>query len=331
MASATHRVGAQGSFQTEVMLSLEPVTITNRRYPLLFQTGETAYGRPLVDAQHPHDFIMSLGFHYAHELAPDTILDVYFAPVGDPALGPVAFPHRASAFELPQATLSHHWQDSTHIANEVVTLGLSYKKIKLEASGFYGSEPNENRWNIDSGPINSWSTRLWFFPSKNWASQVSFGRIARPEALESGDQVRSTASLHYTKPMGDNSWSTSFVWGRNHSTETRRNVNSYLVESVLPVGRKNFLTGRAELVDKDELFRGQPEIEQRLDQFYGSTFRIGSYTIGYTRDIKVFRDVETGIGADFTAYSLPGAIKPYYGDHPVGGNIYLRFRLKPAE
>jgi len=202
MASAQHRVGAQGSFQTEVMLSLEPATVTNRRYPLLFQTGETAYGRPLVDAQHPHDFIMSLGFHYAHELAPDTILDVYFAPVGDPALGPVAFPHRASAFELPQATLSHHWQDSTHIANEVVTLGLSYKKIKLEASGFYGSEPNENRWNIDSGPINSWSTRLWFFPSKNWASQVSFGRIARPEALESGDQVRSTASLHYTKPWG---------------------------------------------------------------------------------------------------------------------------------
>jgi len=331
MASAQHRVGAQGSFQTEVMLSLEPATVTNRRDPLLFQTGETAYGRPLVDAQHPHDFIMSLGFHYAHELAPDTILDVYFAPVGDPALGPVAFPHRASAFELPQATLSHHWQDSTHIANEVVTLGLSYKKIKLEASGFYGSEPNENRWNIDSGPINSWSTRLWFFPSKNWASQVSFGRIARPEALESADQVRSTASLHYTKPMGDNSWSTSFVWGRNHSTETRRNVNSYLVESVLPVGRKNFLTGRAELVDKDELFRGQPEIEQRLDQSYGSTFRIGSYTIGYTRDIKVFRDVETGIGANFTAYSLPGAIKPYYGDHPVGGNIYLRFRLKPAE
>jgi len=274
---------------------------------------------------------MSLGFHYAHQLAPDTILEAYFAPVGDPALGPVAFPHRASAFELPQATLSHHWQDSTHIANEVVTLGLSHKKFKLEASGFYGSEPNENRWNIDSGPINSWSARLWVFPSKNWASQVSFGRIARPEALESGDQVRSTASLHYTKPIGDNSWSTSFVWGRNHSTETRRNVNSYLVESVLPIGDKNFLTGRAELVDKDELFRGQPEIEERLDQAYGSTFRIGSYTIGYTRDIKLFRDVETGIGANFTAYSLPGAIKPYYGDHPVGGNIFLRFRLKPAE
>ena len=108
-------------------------------------------------------------------------------------------------------------------------------------------------------------------------------------------------------------------------------MNSYLVESVLPIGSRNFLTGRAELVDKDELFHGQAEIEEQLDQAYGGTFRIGSYTIGYTRDIKLFRDIETGIGANFTAYSLPSAIKPYYGSHPVGSNIYLRFRLKPAQ
>jgi hypothetical protein len=330
MASAGHRVGEHGSFQAEAMLSLEPATVTNRRYPLLFQTGEAAYGNPLVDAQHPHDFVMSVGFHYAHQLGQDTTLDAYFAPVGDPALGPVAFPHRASAMELPQATLSHHWQDSTHIANEVVTLGIAHKKFKLEASGFYGTEPNENRWNIDSGPINSWSTRLWVFPSKNWASQVSVGRIAHPEELEPGDQVRTTASLHYNRPLAVGSWSTSFVWGRNHSTETRRNANSYLVESVLPIGRGNFLTGRAELVDKDELFHNQPEIEEHLDHASGSTFRIGAYTIGYTRDINLFRDMETGIGANFTAYSTPDAIKPYYGRHPVGGNIFIRFRLKPG-
>src|SRR5262249_22107561 len=154
-------------------LSLEPATVTDRRYPLLFQTGETAFGKPLVDEQHPHDFIMSLGFHYAHQFSKDLIADLYFAPVGDPALGPVAFPHRASASELPEATLSHHWQDSTHIANEVLTAGLSYKRVRLEASGFYGSEPNENRWNIDSGPINSWSGRFWYFPTAHWAAQVS--------------------------------------------------------------------------------------------------------------------------------------------------------------
>ena len=106
-----------GTLAIDLMLSLDPATITNRSYPELFQTGETAYGHTLVDAQHPHNFIMALGFDYAHPRA-GSMLQFYYAPVGDPALGPVAFPHRASAFELPQATLSHHWQDSTHIADE---------------------------------------------------------------------------------------------------------------------------------------------------------------------------------------------------------------------
>ncbi len=313
------------------MLSLDPATITGERYPLLFQTGETAYGKPLVDAQHPHNFIMGLGFHYAHQLGENTTADIYFAPVGDPALGPVAFPHRASAAELPQAPISHHWQDSTHIADEVLTVGISHKKVRLEASGFYGSEPGENRWIIQGGPINSWATRFWFFPTKNWAAQVSVGRIAHPEALEPGDQVRATASLAYSKPMAGGSWSSSLIWGRNHSTATHRNLNSYLAESVLPVRRGNFITGRIELVDKDELFAGEPDIEARLDALSGSTFRIGAYTIGYTRDINLFRFVETGIGANFSSYSLPSAIKPYYGDHPIGGNIFVRFRLRPAE
>jgi hypothetical protein len=331
MASAEHRVGSNGAFQAELMLSLEPATISDRRYPLLFQTGETAYGRPLMDAQHPHNFVMSLGFHYAHQLSDDTTLDVYFAPVGDPALGPVAFPHRASAMELPQATISHHWQDSTHIADDVVTVGLRFKSVKLEASGFYGAEPGENRWIIQSGPINSWSTRLWYFPTKNWAAQVSFGRITHPEALEPGDQTRITASVEYTRPMPGGSWSSTLAWGRTHSTATFRNLNSYLAESVLPISRKNLVTGRFELVDKDELFSNQPILEEQLDAHYGSTFRIGAYTIGYTRDVDLFRHVETGVGANFTAYTLPGAIKPFYGAHPVGGNIFVRFRLRSHE
>src|SRR5579864_7587680 len=72
MASAEHRVGAKGAFQADLMLSLDPATITSERYPLLFQTGETAYGRPLSDAQHPHNFIMALGLHYAYEISENT-------------------------------------------------------------------------------------------------------------------------------------------------------------------------------------------------------------------------------------------------------------------
>ncbi len=328
MFSASHKIGS-GSFLFQLMLSLEPATITNRSYPELFQTGETAYGKPLVDAQHPHNLIMGLGVHYARPIAENAMLELYFAPVGDPALGPVAYPHRASAQELPEAPLSHHWQDSTHIADEVVTAGIKYKIVRLEASGFYGTEPDENRWHIDTGPINSWATRLSFFPTSNWKAQVSVGRLTRPEREEPGDVVRSTASIAYSLPMQGSSWSSTLIWGRNHETLTGHNLNSYLLESLAPYRGKNFFTGRIELVDKDELFVDDPTLEESLTRTAGSTFRIGAYTIGYTRDIGVFHDAETGIGANFTAYTTPDAIKPYYGDHPRAVIVYMRVRFKP--
>lgn len=331
MGSAEHKLGG-GSLMFQSMLSLDPATVTHERYPLLFQTGETAYGRPLADAQHPHDFIMSIGVHYAHPLGENTMLQLYYAPVGDPALGPVAFPHRASASELPQSTLGHHWQDSTHIADNVATIALKHKWVRLEASSFFGTEPDENRWNIDWGPMNSYSARLSISPSDNWVAQVSAGRVTKPERQAPGDVIRATASLQYTLPLSNgDAWSTSLIWGRNHDTATQHNLNSYAAESVYPISKKNFLTGRVEFVDKDELFANDPELEERLDRTAGSTFRVQAYTAGYTRDIGNFKNVETGLGANVTNHVIPSAIKPYYGDHPIGVNFFLRFRLKPGE
>src|SRR5436190_16500304 len=67
MASASRPL-KQGRVQFRAMLSLEPATVPNRQYPLLFQTGETAYGTPIVDGQHPHDFLMELSVQYVHPL-----------------------------------------------------------------------------------------------------------------------------------------------------------------------------------------------------------------------------------------------------------------------
>lgn len=111
------------------------------------------------------------------------------------------------------------------------------------------------------------------------------------------------------------------MWGRNHDTANHRNTNGYLAELVLPVSRRNFLTGRIELADKDELFPGEPSLDQRV-------FRIGAYTLGYTRDLALFSHIETSVGANVSLYTLPDAIKPYYGNHPAGGNIYLRFGIR---
>ncbi len=317
MAEAEHRLGG-GTFSIRAMLSLEPATVTDRRYPELFQTGETAYGKPIVDGQHPHDFVMELALHYSHPLGEKTSWELYAAPVGDPALGPVAFPHRVSAEELPMAPLGHHLQDSTHISYEVVTAGVTHGMLRAEARGFHGGEPNENRWTIGYGAMDSYSGRVTLSPNANWSAQVSAGRLARPEALEPGDQVRAEASVTYNRPYTTGNWATSVSWGRVHKTGGGDNLNGYGVESVARFAGKNYVTGRIELVDKDELLAT------------GQEFRIGAYTAGYTRDFYLVPRIATGLGANFTTYSMPAALHPYYGEHPVALLIFLRFKLRDA-
>ncbi len=186
MLSALHQLGG-GDLVLRTMLSLEPATVSGEFYPLLFQTGETAYGKPIVNGQHPHDLVMELSVQYARKLGQHAVWDLYYAPVGDPALGPVAYPHRASAMEIPQSTLGHHWEDSTHILYNVVTAGMSYKTVRLEASGFHGAEPDENRWNIDFGPMNSYSARLTVTPTARWLAQVFSQSSCPPRGAGAGE------------------------------------------------------------------------------------------------------------------------------------------------
>jgi hypothetical protein len=276
---------------------------------------------------------MELSAQYAHPLGEKGIVNVYYAPVGDPALGPVAFPHRASAMELPQATLAHHWQDSTHIANNVVTAGVSWSKLRLEASGFHGKEPNENRWNVDFGSMDSWSTRFSVFPSKNWMAQVSGARLTRPEQFHPDDVDRITASVHHVAPRSNgNYWATSLIWAQNHKSIANRKTRAVTAETVAPFARKNFITGRFEWSQRDELFENDHELAHEIEERTGKhAFDVAGYTLGYTRDIGVFRNVQTGIGANVTAYGIDKDLKPVYGDHPWGVTFFLRLRLKQGE
>jgi hypothetical protein len=166
--------------------------------------------------------------------------------------------------------------------------------------------------------------------SANWRGHVSAGRLKRPEALEPGDVVRATASLTYNRPLTDGNWASSIIWGRNHKTAEQHNLNSYLAESVVQFRKKNYVTGRFELVDKDELFSDRPAIREQLEQTAGSTFRLAAYTLGYTRDVKLVPWLQTGIGGNFTLYGVPSPIRPYYGEHPVGFLFFVRARIQGA-
>ena len=315
-----------GQVTLRAMFSLEPATVTSQRYPLLFQQGETAYGIPIADGQHPHDFFMELAALYDLHLGEHQLLSFYAAPVGDPAIGPTAYPHRASASENPVGTLGHHQQDSTHIASDVVTLGFTSRILRIEAGGFHGREPDEHRWNIDQGPIDSWATRLTIQPGQNWSGQVSYGRIASPEALFPGeDQARATASLMYNRPLAHGNWASTLLWGRTRSLADDSKVNSYLLESTLRFVSRNYAWTRVENAGRtNELLVGEHLLPEGFRE--EPLTHVQAYTAGYDREFGPWRHVSTALGAQVTVYGVGKPLQPIYGSDPIGISVFLRFR-----
>lgn len=317
---------ANGKLTLRTMLSLEPATVSDRRYPELFQEGETAYGLPIVDGQHPHNFVMELAGMYDYAVGDRTLLSVYVAPVGDPALGPPAFPHRASALEDPIAPLGHHLQDSTHIADDVLTFGVTYRGLKLEASGFHGREPGEDRWDVDQGKIDSWATRATVNPARNWSVQYSIGQLHAPEALFPAEDIRRmAASLLYNRLLRQGNWASLLLWGRNQSLLDGNVGNSYLLESTLQFLRKNSAWARIENVDRtNELLIGEHPLPPGFVERYFA--RVQAYTVGYDRDLGHIPHLSTAIGGQVTWYGVPDVLQSTYGAHPVGVVMFVRVR-----
>jgi hypothetical protein len=330
MPMAFHRLG-KGTLGLRGMFSAEPFTFPPGGSPLLFQTGETYKGQPLIDRQHPHDLFMELSAQYTLALGERGTWFTYFGYPGEPALGPPAFMHRTSASENPSAPLSHHLQDSTHVSFGVFTTGFTYRWFKIEGSIFNGREPDENRYNFEAHPWNSRSARFTFAPNKNWAMQVSYGFLRKPEASEPDTDIRrATASVQYNKPLKRGNWASAFIWGRNHTSRPGEvhNLNGYTFESTLNFLDKNYLYTRLELVDKDELLRAVDRARLGITQGHPS-FRIGAYTFGAARDIWNTRKISMAIGSDITFYSKPSVLDAIYGNNPVSGKVFLR--LRPAK
>src|SRR2546421_4623664 len=161
MGMAQHPLGP-GTFGFRSMLTLEPATIGKTGYPELLQTGETADGRtPLIDRQHPHDLFMELAAAYSVPLTEDSSVFGYFGYPGEPALGPATFMHRFSGVDNPEAPITHHWLDSTHVTFGVATLGYIFSDVvKLEGSIFTSREPDQSRWDIETPKMDSQSVRI---------------------------------------------------------------------------------------------------------------------------------------------------------------------------
>jgi hypothetical protein len=326
MPMAFRRVGP-GTLELRGMFSFEPFTFPRGGSPLLFQTGETYKGQPIVDAQHPHDLVMELSASYTVPLGDRSTWFVYGGYPGEPALGPTAFMHRASASENPAPALSHHLQDSSHITFGVLTTGFTYRWFKLEGSVFNGREPDENRYDFEAHQWNSRSVRLSFAPNRNWSMQLSHGFLRNPEALDPGDVRRTTASISYNKQMSRGYWATSVIWGRNHESHGGEifHLNGYVGESTINFLDQNYLYTRLELVDKNALLRAVDRQLLGITDHHPS-FRIGAYTLGGARDFYATDKVRLALGGDLTFHSKPDELDVIYGNAPVSYRMFLRVR-----
>jgi hypothetical protein len=311
------------------MASLERATTGPQGYRELFQVGELYHFIPITDRQHPHDLLMQASVAWRIPLTDKTGITFAGAPVGEPALGPVAFMHRASAAENPVAPLSHHTLDSTHISMGVITVAVDRGPWVLESSVFQGTEPDDNRWDLmDVGPLDSWSARVTYKASDSWELQGSHGYLKNPESLEFASMHRTTASASWFKPGANGFTAATFAFGRNDK-QFHGNFHAALVEatrrqSVFSVyGRLEGVQVETELLQTQGRFHSHTLVAK--DLVTAGTFG-GVVDLPPWKVFKMLRPFEAGVGAEATSYVVPNALRATHGDHPLSVRVFLRIR-----
>jgi hypothetical protein len=320
MGMASRSLGP-GRLSLSGMVSADAATAGKRGYRELFQIGEAYKGEPLVDRQHPHDFVMQLAAWWRVPVG-SAYLTLSGAAVGEPALGPVAFMHRPSAAENFVAPLNHHRLDSTHIAMGVVTGALERGAWTIESSAFRGREPDDNRWDVmDPGGLDSWAARVWFRPSSTWELQASHGFLNEPEELALIDVRRSTASASWFSKRDDGFTAATVAFGRND--EDHGATSGVLAEATRASGPYS-IYGRWETLQLDTTLLDGGHAEFTLDD---PSPIVTAVTFGGVRELRRWYGLEAGIGADLTAYRVPSGLRVAYGQRPI--SFHLFFRLRP--
>jgi hypothetical protein len=205
----------------------------------------------------------------------------------------------------------------------VVTGGLTYGPARIEASGFHGREPGENRWTIEAGAVDSWSSRLTAALGKDWIAQYSVGHLHSPEALHPQEDVlRQTASVSVHHTWTAANIDATAVWGRNHTIGTDVNANGYLLEAETRLRARQSIWTRIENDDRTtDLLGAEAPPEESV------VGRVQAYTAGYAHRIFKSNWSALELGAQCTLYTTPPRLLALYGSHPVGVAALLHWRI----
>jgi hypothetical protein len=318
MASARRDIGADSVLNLRLMLSPDPFMGANG-YPLLLAAGETADGiNPLVDRQHPHDLFMELAGSYTHRLSASDAVFVYAGLPGEPAFGPPAFMHRMAAMDSPEAPITHHWFDSTHITFGVLTAGYVRGDWKIEASQFRGREPDEDRYDIESGALDSTAVRLSWNPTPNWALQASWADIESPEALHPDeDEERWSVSAQYAQRLGaGGAWWAATLAFSNKERSDGVSLDAWLAEAALHPNDSWTFFARGEAIETDE-----------LGAHHGPVEDVARVSLGAIHDWRINENAVFGVGALAQAHFVSNALEPSYDGDPAGAMGFVRLKI----
>jgi len=319
MGSARRSFDSGSVLNLRAMLSPDPF-MGKSGYPLLLAAGETADGlTPLVDRQHPHDLFMELSASFSHPISATESVFVYVGYPGEPAFGPPAFMHRASILDSPEAPITHHWFDSTHITFGVLTAGWVHETWKAEVSVFTGREPDEERYDFDEPKFDSPSVRVSWNPDANWSLQVSWADLNSVEGLEpEADETRWSASAIYNLPLENGgAWATTLILGARDSSEGESQF-ALALESAYSPDRDWTIFARGEWIETNEL--GE-------HGHHGPIETVSKISLGVVRDFDVSENVRLGIGGLYSMNFVPDTLEPSYDGDPDGAMVFLRLAI----
>jgi hypothetical protein len=187
-----------------------------------------------------HELFTELAISHRLELAEGVALQLYGGPAGEPALGPQAYTHRASAIGDPFAPRIRDHFDATRVSHGVVTAGVSIPAMSIEGSWFNGRARDGDPYDLDLRTPDSCSARVTYLPLATLSLQTSYGYLGEAKLH------RVTTSVSHAIPLLRGSSSAMLAWSRNLRAGEPAS-DALLVESNFALDEHHAVFGRVEL------------------------------------------------------------------------------------